>query len=115
MAARVPIEPAREFVAIECRRLDALIEALWSKAVDGDEGAVATMLRVMERRARMLGLDAPTKHELTQVHEFGDHLLAVAERELDRDSYLKLVRALADEKPALPPMPAEYIEPLKEH
>ena len=58
---RITDEPARELVRLECERLDALQAALWQKAVSGNEKAVDKVLRIMERRARLLGLDKPAK------------------------------------------------------
>jgi hypothetical protein len=34
---------------------------VWTKALNGDVRAVDSVLRIMERRAKLLGLDAPTK------------------------------------------------------
>ncbi|HEY7183851.1 MAG TPA: hypothetical protein VIC84_20635 [Blastocatellia bacterium] len=51
-------EPNAEMRALELARLDALHAALWSKARLGDLGAVDRVLKLMERRAKMLGLDA---------------------------------------------------------
>ena len=50
-------EAARGLVATEAMRLDRLQLALWSRAMNGDHQAVREILRIMERRARMLGLD----------------------------------------------------------
>jgi hypothetical protein len=47
--------------ALELERLDALLMGQWSQATAGHQGAVATVLRIMERRARILGIDAPAK------------------------------------------------------
>jgi len=46
---------------LELDRLDALQAASWGKAMDGDATATNAILRIMERRARLLGLDAPEK------------------------------------------------------
>lgn len=43
---------------LDLARLDDLLRALWPQARAGDDKAVAAALRVMERRARYLGLDA---------------------------------------------------------
>jgi len=45
----------------EADRLDRLHRALWPQAIAGDVKAITSILRLMERRARLLGLDAPTK------------------------------------------------------
>ena len=48
--------------ALEADRLDALQAAIWPQAAgEGDLKAIDRVLRVMERRAKLLGLDAPAK------------------------------------------------------
>lgn len=54
-----------ELVELELERCDQLQRALAKKAADGNERAIATTLRIMERRAKLLGLDAAPKLELT--------------------------------------------------
>jgi len=54
-------DDAAEMRALELSRLDGLLAALWPKARQGNLGAVDRVLRIMERRARLLGLDAPFK------------------------------------------------------
>lgn len=49
----------------ELDRLDRLQRAVWPNALQGDLAAVNSVLRIMDRRARYLGLDAPIKHDLT--------------------------------------------------
>lgn len=51
--------PSAELREIEVRRLDKLIFAIWPAAMKGDLGAVDRVLKIAERRARLLGLDAP--------------------------------------------------------
>jgi chemotaxis protein histidine kinase CheA len=58
-------EPADELRRVECERLDRLMEALWERAiVRGNVAAVDRVLRIMERRSRLLGLDAPSRLQL---------------------------------------------------
>lgn len=54
-------EKAEEVQRIELERLDKLLAGMWKRAERGDEGAVNAILRIMDRRARYLGIDAPTK------------------------------------------------------
>lgn len=42
---------------LELTRLDALQTALWEKAMNGDVKAALGVLRIIERRSRLLGLD----------------------------------------------------------
>jgi len=58
---RVVKEPAEQVRTLEIERLDYLWNSLMAKATDGDPQAIGVMLRIMERRSRLLGLDAPTK------------------------------------------------------
>jgi hypothetical protein len=58
-------EPANELRDLEVARLDAMLLPLWRRVQSGDEKAVDRVLRIMERRARLLGLDAPTRGEIS--------------------------------------------------
>jgi hypothetical protein len=51
-------EPADELRRLEAERLDAMLPAVMEKARRGRLRSVYAMLRIMERRARLLGLDA---------------------------------------------------------
>ena len=50
-------EPAKDVLELEVARLDAMLAGLWEKATDGDDKAVTSALRIMDRRAKYLGLD----------------------------------------------------------
>lgn len=54
-------ELATQAIFLDLRRLDRMQLSLWTKALDGDIQAQTTILRIMERRSRLLGMDAPTK------------------------------------------------------
>lgn len=58
-------EPADELRAIEVERMDQMLAGLWPKATTGDTWAVDRVLKIMERRANLLGLDAPVKREIS--------------------------------------------------
>ena len=74
-------EPADEVRQQELERLDRLWRGIIDPASRGDVQAINTALRIMERRARYLGLDAPVKaqHEVT-VYEGGTEI----DREVER-------------------------------
>lgn len=59
-------ETATEIRDIEVRRLDGILEKLWGRR--GDPRVSDTILRLMDRRAKLLGLDAANK---TEVHVEG--------------------------------------------
>ncbi|MFJ3219693.1 hypothetical protein ACIPLC_27730 [Kitasatospora sp. NPDC086801] len=62
-AAQADIEELR---ALEGARLDRLYLVAYRRAVrDGELQAIDRALRIMERRARLLGLDQPVRTEIT--------------------------------------------------
>jgi len=58
-------EPVEQIRAAEIARLDRLLMAYWQKALGGDESAAYLFLAIMDRRARLLGLDAPKRIDVT--------------------------------------------------
>jgi predicted transcriptional regulator len=56
-------ETADEVRTIELQRLDRALQAIWRRVLQGDVHAIDRSIRIMERRAKLLGLDAPTKVE----------------------------------------------------
>jgi hypothetical protein len=54
-------QPADELRRLESERLDALLAAVWPAAMEGKRYAIECCLRIMDRRARLLGLDEPVK------------------------------------------------------
>lgn len=63
-------EVADDVRTLELIRLDRLQLALWRRAVEGDETAIDRILRIMERRARMLGIDSPVSVKQESVGAF---------------------------------------------
>ena len=58
-------EPADAVRQLELARLDRMELALWPRALKGDVQAIDRILRICELRARLLGLNAPTRAQLT--------------------------------------------------
>ena len=58
-------EMSNELRELEVQRLDEFLRALWPKIQSGNPRAIETALKVSERRAKLLGLDAPEKREVT--------------------------------------------------
>jgi hypothetical protein len=54
---------------LELMRLDAMAAGLWPRAVDGDAVACVTCLKVMERRATLLGLDTERSADVTPIEQ----------------------------------------------
>jgi hypothetical protein len=74
-------EPARELRQLELLRLDQLQAAHYPAAMGGDAAAAARVLSIIDRRARLLGLDAGSE--------------AVVSLDAARDTLLKKLDALA--------------------
>lgn len=89
---RIIREPAKDVLQLELQRLDALLETALHTVYSGggDEkrdlslDAIDRVLRIMERRAKYLGLDKPTKVDT----RIGD-LARLSEKEL-REKYKQL-------------------------
>lgn len=67
-------EPADEVRQQELERLNRILTPQMRAALSGDTSAATTVLRIMDMRARLLGLYAPTKMqaEVTQYQGGGD-------------------------------------------
>jgi hypothetical protein len=50
-------EPAEVVLQMELARLDAMMASVYTRAVEGDKEAINTVLKIMDRRQRLLGLD----------------------------------------------------------
>lgn len=49
---------------IEMDRLDIAQAAIWTNVIAGEVPSVIALIKIMERRARLLGLDMPTKAQI---------------------------------------------------
>lgn len=58
-------EPASDVLQLELQRLDAMFLGLWPRARGGNVHAIDRCLRIMERRADYLGLDAADRVEVS--------------------------------------------------
>ena len=56
-------EPADELRTLELERLDSALLAIWRQVQAGDLHAIDRLVRLAERRAKLLGLDAAAKIE----------------------------------------------------
>ena len=79
-------EKAEEVRRLELDRLDAMLEGLWEKAKDGDPQAIDRVLRIQERRAKYLGIDAPAP----RAPDGGDDL-----DKIDAPNFLPMVTTVA--------------------
>jgi transcriptional regulator len=58
---KIRTEAAEQTQRLEIGRLDALLAAVWAKAQQGDLHAIDRVLAIMQRRAKLLGLDLADK------------------------------------------------------
>ena len=58
-------EPAEEVLRLDLERLDKMWGVHYLNAQAGDAVALSSCMRIMERRSRLLGLDAPAKSDHT--------------------------------------------------
>ena len=63
MASRAALTTAaaEDYRALDLERLDVAIQGLMPMARAGEPKSVMALMRTLERRAKLLGLDAPTK------------------------------------------------------
>lgn len=59
---RPPAEAVRD---MQIARLDSMLASIWASVKQGQYGAIDRALKLEERRAKLLGLDAPVKTDLT--------------------------------------------------
>jgi hypothetical protein len=74
VVSRVQRESVDEIRDLELDRLDRIQRAFWTPAiVDRDKRAAEVVLKVMDRRAKLLGLEAPTKVQAEVVNYDGNY------------------------------------------
>jgi AraC-like DNA-binding protein len=61
---RVVTEDVQAIRELENDRLDLLFSSVWEQALAGDHKATDTCLRIMSRRAKLLGLDTPVSQRV---------------------------------------------------
>lgn len=89
-------ENANELRALQDERLNRLLAGLWNSAATGDVAAVDRVLKIMERQARLHGLDAPTKTEVTG--EGGAPIRLQAVTEADREAAVQSIVSFRADK-----------------
>jgi hypothetical protein len=94
--ARVVAEDVQAIRQLETERLDLAQSAIWGKVLQGDNPSIANLLRIMERRAKLLGLDQPTRIQAEMITYDATSI----EAELSR-IYAATLTQPANSKPAL--------------
>lgn len=54
-----------EYRIVHQERIAVAINAIWHRVLEGKTDAINTLIRLLERESRLLGLDAPTKVDIT--------------------------------------------------
>lgn len=62
-------------------RLETALTAIWDRVLQGELQAIAMMLRILERDAKLYGLDMPVKSEI-EVTSYDGNLLRERTREI---------------------------------
>jgi hypothetical protein len=75
-------QPADELRQAELDRIDRLQLAAWPKAMKGNERSILVVVKLMERRAKLLGLDVPIKIEQNITTWDGDESIDRAVKDL---------------------------------
>ena len=73
-------ESVDESRQLELMRLDELQVAVWDRAINGELPAAHCVLKIMDRRAKLLGLDKPEKVEVNKWDFNAEDLDAEVER-----------------------------------
>jgi hypothetical protein len=95
-------EQADELRALELARLDGMTSGLWPQVREGIAPAVSAAVRVSERRAKLLGLDAPTTSKTEVTGSLGVYAERLAaERELFAMLSVEQLEELARDSEAL--------------
>lgn len=78
-ALKYAVQPdATEYLNLELSRLDDMTKAVWADARQGDAKAIDQVLKIMDRRAKYLGLDTNEKRFADAVEKIADSSQAQA-------------------------------------
>ena len=82
---KVKKDTAEKMREMELVRLDHMTQRLAADVNKGDTKAILAEVRIMERRARLCGLDEPTKAEVVGPIKFTLDIGTLGEKEDDND------------------------------
>ena len=100
LLGRVEVEAVGELRELEGQRLDALQAAHWNAALAGDVDSTKVVLGVIDRRTKLLGLNAPTAVSVG-VEPIGEREFAEAAVELIASLRPDMADALAGTLPGI--------------
>lgn len=85
----IGVQEAEDLLRIELERLDHMLLVLWPMVQKGNLGAIDRALRIGERRAKLLGLEAPEESRRTI-----EHVVSIGG---SREEYLAALKAARGE------------------
>src|SRR5215471_1788768 len=85
----------RRMLFVEARRIEALKQLLWDKAMAGDNASAAVFAKLSERLASMIGLNAPSGHYVS----ISSTLEPAVERGTSTTRMLEAIKRLRGEEP----------------
>lgn len=90
-------ETKKELRALQLERLDLWLAGIWKKTKKGNEKAIQTALRIEERRAKMVGTDAPVEQrvKLTVLGQL-NWVFDMIEEEFGKDGLERLYRRISE-------------------
>jgi hypothetical protein len=71
---RITTDDIKELRQLGQDRLDTALQAIWPDVLAGDIPAINTLIRLEERRAKLYGLDMPTKIQAEVVNYDGNSI-----------------------------------------
>jgi len=83
----------RRLLFVEARRIEALKQLLWNKAMEGDNASAAIFAKLSERLATMVGLNAPVGHYV----QISSTLEPAVEQGTSTQRMLEAIRRLRNE------------------
>ena len=83
-------EPAMDLRTLQVERLNHMLLVLWPKVNAGDENAINTGLRIMDKLDRLMGTEAATQVDVNLSHEG-----AVLVIDGNKDEYIKQMQRMA--------------------
>lgn len=55
------VNTADQWISLQCRRIDAAINAVWGDVLAGNTAAIATLQKLIDQQGRLLGYERPIR------------------------------------------------------
>lgn len=77
---------SEELRQLELLRLDQLQLSVWARAASGSISAIETVLMIMRRRAKLLGLDAPIEYTIDDIRAIARKVHLIINSEVEDEA-----------------------------